>query len=158
MDRTPDRTPGTDAADWLAAAAAEPAACHREWAAGCLALLPAGRGWDVLLVPGRLAEPTLTTLTRFCARQGPVYAYDDRLGFLVPAGTAARWVGTGIGAAGPGSWIALPHPARTGGDLRWRVPPDGSGMLTDPVLLELALHDTAARTYERQPRRHPDDL
>jgi hypothetical protein len=32
----------------------------------------------------------------------------------------------------------------TGGGVRWLVPPDGSGALVDPVLLELAMHEAAA--------------
>jgi hypothetical protein len=70
---------------------------------------------------------------------------DDSIGFLVPVGTAARWVGTGVRGAGDGTWVVVPHPARGGGaGLRWLVPPDGSGRLNDPALLELALHEAAA--------------
>jgi len=29
--------------------------------------------------------------------------------------------------------------------LRWLVPPDGSGVLNDPALLELAMHEAAAQ-------------
>jgi hypothetical protein len=39
----------------------------------------------------------------------------------------------------------VPHPERTAaGGIRWLVPPDGSGTLTDPALLELAMHEAAA--------------
>ncbi|MGX1133499.1 hypothetical protein RKD49_005689 [Streptomyces glaucescens] len=62
----------------------------------------------------------------------------------MPPGTAARWVGTGIRTAGAGTWIVVPYPGRTTGGVRWLVPPDGSGTLTDPVLLELAMHEAAA--------------
>ena len=69
---------------------------------------------------------------------------DARMGFFVPPGTAARWLGTGVRAAGPGTWIVVPYPGRPTGGVRWLVPPDGTGHLTDPVHLELALHEAAA--------------
>ncbi len=28
--------------------------------------------------------------------------------------------------------------------MRWVVPPDGTGLLTDPVLLEIAMHEAVA--------------
>lgn len=142
--------PGADAgADWLASAAPEPDACRREWERHPrgVALLPAGRLWDVLILPGELGRAALEVLTRFATGPGPVLDDHDgaRLGFLVPPGTAARWVGTGVRCAGPGSWIVVPHPARTGGGARWLLSPDGSGRLTDPRTLELAMHEAAAR-------------
>lgn len=69
---------------------------------------------------------------------------DARMGFFVPAGTVARWIGTGIRGAGRGTWIVVPYPGRASGAARWLIPPDGSGTLTDPALLELAMHEAAA--------------
>lgn len=69
---------------------------------------------------------------------------DERTGFFVPPGTAARRLGTGIRAAGLGTWIVVPYPGRSTGRVRWLVTPDGSGTLTDPALLELAMHAAAA--------------
>ncbi|MFC8454175.1 hypothetical protein [Kitasatospora sp. NPDC057223] len=136
------------ALDWLAEASPDPQACRREWqrtGAG-LQLLPAGRRWDVLMVPGPLGRPALAVLARTLRGPGPVLADfgDENLGFLVPAGTAARWLGTGVRVAGEGTWVVVPHPARRSSGVRWLVPPDGSGLLNDPVLLELALHEAAA--------------
>ncbi|TDC75628.1 hypothetical protein [Streptomyces hainanensis] len=134
--------------EWLASAAPEPAACRWEWERHPLgvALLPAGRLWDVLVVPGELGRPTLTVLSRVLDRPGPVLADqgDFRVGFFVPPGTAGRWVGTGVRGAGRGSWIVVPHPTRTANGVRWLIPPDGSGVLTDPAVLELAMHEAAA--------------
>ncbi|MDH6578861.1 hypothetical protein [Kitasatospora sp. MAP5-34] len=147
------------AVDWLAEAATDPANCRLEWERTGLGitLLPAGRLWDVLLVPGGLGQPTLAALLRLPKGAGPVFADfgDENLGFLVPVGTAGRWIGTGVRGAGYGTWVVIPHPAaeRSHG-VRWLVPPDGSGALTDPVLLELALHDAAARLHLGV----PDDL
>ncbi|GAB2740395.1 hypothetical protein [Kitasatospora kifunensis] len=132
---------------WLAAAAPDPEACRREWEQSALglALLPAGRRWDLLSVPGTLGRPALRLLERL-GRGGPVLfdPGDDSVAFLVPVGTAARWVGTGLRGAGEGSWVVLPHPVRRGPGLRWLVAPDGSGRLTDLMALELALHEAAA--------------
>ncbi|MFB7599404.1 hypothetical protein [Streptomyces sp. NPDC056160] len=144
------------AVEWLASVAPDPRACRREWERDPrgVALLPAGKAWDVLILPGDLGYPTLDVLSRVLDRLGPVLADfgDGRLGFLVPPGTAARWLGTGIRSAGPGTWIVVPDPGRTAGSLRWLVPPDGSGTLTDPALLELAMHEAAASLATEPPR------
>ncbi|MGW1277297.1 hypothetical protein ACWD4V_10155 [Streptomyces tsukubensis] len=155
------------AVEWLVSAAPDPDACRWEWERNPLgvALLPAGRRWDVLIVPGELGHPALDVLIRLTDRPGPVLADfgDVRMGFFVPAGTSARWVGTGIRGAGRGTWIVVPHPGRgTGGGMRWLVRPDGSGALNDPVLLELAVHEAASAlardgrdAAERKPGRVP---
>ncbi|MFJ8824403.1 hypothetical protein ACIREE_21770 [Streptomyces sp. NPDC102467] len=141
---------GAEAAvEWLVAVAPDPEACRWEWERNPLgvALLPAGKQWDVLILPGELGYPTLDVLTRVVDRTGPVLADfgDARMGFFVPAGTAARWLGTGVRSAGRGTWIVVPYPGRSNGGVRWLVPPDGSGTLTDPGLLELAMHEAAAQ-------------
>lgn len=136
------------AVEWLASVAPDPEACRWEWERNPLgvALLPAGKVWDVLILPGDLGYPTLDVLTRVLDQPGPVLADfgDNRVGFFVPPGTAARWLGTGIRTAGPGTWIVVPHPGRSARGVRWLVAPDGSGTLTDPALLELAMHEAAA--------------
>lgn len=38
----------------------------------------------------------------------------------------------------------MPYPDRQSGGVRWLIPPDGVGTLTDPALLELAIHEAAA--------------
>ena len=110
-------------------------------------LLPAGRMWDVLILGSDLGHPTLDVLTRLVDRPGPVLADfgDARIGFFVPPGTAARWLGTGVRGVGRGTWIVVPYPGRPTGGVRWLVPPDGTGHLTDPVVLELAMHEAAAQ-------------
>ena len=137
------------AIEWLVAVAPDPEACRWAWERNPLGvtLLPAGRAWDVLILPGELGYPTLDVLTRVLDRPGPVLVDfgDSRVGFFVPPGTAARWLGTGIRTAGAGTWIVVPYPGRVaGGGVRWLVPPDGSGVLVDPALLELAMHEAAA--------------
>ncbi|MGW4033586.1 hypothetical protein ACWEFL_30535 [Streptomyces sp. NPDC004838] len=137
------------AVEWLVSVAPDPDTCRREWERNPLgvALLPAGRRWDVLILTGELGYPTLDVLGRLVDRPGPVLADfgDSRMGFFVPPGTAARWVGTGVRSAGNGTWIVVPYPGRTGrGGVRWLIAPDGSGTLSDPSLLELAMHEAAA--------------
>jgi len=39
----------------------------------------------------------------------------------------------------------VPYPGRATGGVRWLIPPDGSGTLTDPTVLELAMHEAAAQ-------------
>ena len=78
------------AMEWLVAVAPDPDACRREWERNQhgIALLPAGRRWDVLILPGELAYPTLDVLTRLVDRPGPVLAGfgESRMGFFVPPG------------------------------------------------------------------------
>ncbi|AZM55855.1 hypothetical protein DMA15_27390 [Streptomyces sp. WAC 01529] len=136
------------AVEWLVSVAPDPDACRWEWERNPhgVALLPAGRRWDVLILPGELGHPTLDVLTCCVDHPGPVLADfgDSRLGFFVPPGTVAHWLGTGVRGAGCGTWIVVPYPGRATGGVHWLVPPDGSGTLTDPALLELAMHEAAA--------------
>ncbi|MFD3935088.1 hypothetical protein ACFWSF_10645 [Streptomyces sp. NPDC058611] len=144
------------AVEWLVSAAPDPGACRREWERSPLgaALLPAGRRWDVLIVPAELGQSTLDVLGFLVDRPGPVLADFGaarpsgtpmpRLGFFVPPGTASRWIGTGVRGAGRGTWIVVPYPGRAAGGVRWLVLPDGRGTLTDPAVLELAMHEAAA--------------
>ncbi|AYG80097.1 hypothetical protein DWB77_02223 [Streptomyces hundungensis] len=148
------------AVEWLASVAPDPDACRWEWERNPhgVALLPAGRRWDVLILPGELGHPTLDVLARLVDRPGPVLADfgDARLGFFVPPGTAARWLGTGVRGAGRGTWIVVPHPGRASAGTRWLVPPDGSGTLIDPGVLELAMHEAAAAIAREGNRRERD--
>ncbi|GAA0428524.1 bifunctional DNA primase/polymerase [Streptomyces luteireticuli] len=135
---------GRSAVEWLASAAPDPRACRRQWQRDPfgVVLLPAGRLWDVLVVPAALGRPAAELLSRRTRRPGPVLCDEraGRVGFLVPPGTAGRWVGTGVRGVGAGGWVVVPHPLRGRSPVRWLVPPDGSGVLTDPVGLEGALH------------------
>ncbi|MEU2242014.1 hypothetical protein ABZ572_21695 [Streptomyces sp. NPDC018338] len=137
------------AVEWLASVAPDPDACRWEWERNPhgVALLPAGRRWDVLILPGELGYPTLDVLSRLVDRPGPVLADfgDARIGFFVPPGTAARWLGTGVRSAGSGTWIVVPYPGRSTGGVRWLVAPDGVGTLNDTSLLELAMHEAAGQ-------------
>ncbi|CAM5274533.1 hypothetical protein STENM36S_00683 [Streptomyces tendae] len=133
---------------WLASVAPDPESCRRDGSATLRRRAAArGQGLGRAHPPSRLGYPTLDVLSRVLDQPGPVLADfgDVRTGgSSVPAGTAARWVGTGIRTAGLGTWIVVPYPGGlSSGDLRL-IPPDGTGTLTDPSLLELAMHEAAA--------------
>ncbi|MFJ5805372.1 hypothetical protein OG906_10620 [Streptomyces sp. NBC_01426] len=144
------------AVEWLVSVAPDPDACRWEWERNPfgVALLPAGRRWDVLILPAALGQATLDVLTLLIDRPGPVLADlgESRLGFFVPAGTASRWLGTGVRGAGHGTWIVVPYPGRATAGVRWVVLPDGRGTLTDPAVLELAMHEAAARVAAEEGR------
>ncbi|MGW1723596.1 hypothetical protein ACWCQK_11785 [Streptomyces sp. NPDC002306] len=129
--------------EWLAAAALDPRACKRAWDQGeGIALLAAGRFWDVLSVPDRLGLLTLDLLWQpGLPVPGPtlVDTVAHRVGFFLPPEPDSRWVGAGLRHAGRGSWVAVPPPYRPARYLEWLVPPDGSGALHRPTTLELAL-------------------
>lgn len=94
------------AVEWLVSVAPDPDACRWAWERNPrgVVLLPAGRRWDVLILPGKLGRPTLDVLTRLIDRPGPVLSDfgDTRTGFFVPPGTVDHWVGTGVRGRGRG--------------------------------------------------------
>nr|WP_138968845.1 hypothetical protein [Streptomyces sp. YIM 121038] len=139
------------ASEWLAAASEDPRACKREWRLSIcgIALLPAGRLWDVLIVPEELGLRVADILNDLpLLRPGPILwdARHCQVGFFVPLGTAShaktgKWC-PGLRCASSGVWITAPAPYRRWGSLRWLVPPDGVGTLNRPEVLELTLRRT----------------
>jgi hypothetical protein len=140
------KTASEEAVEWLAAAAVDPRTCVWEWerSESGTALLPAGRLWDVLIVPRELGCDALDVMQRMSYhRPGPTLAdfHAQRVGFFIPPAAGRHWVGTRMRCAGTGSWIAVPKPLWCSGSIRWLVPPDGSGTLHSLEVLELALHE-----------------
>ncbi|MET9384754.1 hypothetical protein ABZY09_27725 [Streptomyces sp. NPDC002928] len=135
--------------EWLAAAASDPRACKRAWDQGeGIALLEAGRFWDVLSVPDRLGLLALDLLWQpDLPVPGPtlVDTAAHRVGFFLPPEPDSRWIGAGLRHAGKGSWIAVPPPYRPGRFLEWLIPPDGTGSLHKPAALETALRQAHGR-------------
>ncbi|MFJ9352110.1 hypothetical protein [Streptomyces sp. NPDC101237] len=131
--------------EWLAAAAPDPRTCKWEWDHGeGVALLEAGRYWDVLSVPDRLGLLTLDLLWRpSLPVPGPTLADSSagRVGFFLPPDPSGGWIGSGLRYATRGSWVAVPPPYRPARYLEWLVPPDGAGALHVPATLELALRE-----------------
>ncbi|WUI39146.1 hypothetical protein OG567_19450 [Streptomyces zaomyceticus] len=164
-------TQWSKAMEWLAVAADDPQAYERDCRRGGpgIHLLAAGRLWDVLIVPaclGLRAADILDGLPRVSS--GPVLLDGRRreVGFFLPSDPGATWVGDGTRYLTQGGWIAAPAPHCRWGDLRWLVPPDGSGALTTPHTMELALHRATqelARCHgipthtSLSPHRRPDD-
>lgn len=154
------------AADWLTATHPNPGEAIADWRRCGLALFPVGTAWDIIKLgptnPAEEAEqrPMLTAL----GITGPV-AHDPYLGVyfvLVPVGTAATWKLAGTEARGDSasaaSFIGLPSLGRFDPTpphrLRWVIPPDGTGHLTDPEQLHAALvarANTTAATAEETP-------
>ncbi|WP_189312808.1 hypothetical protein [Streptomyces brasiliensis] len=129
--------------EWLAAAASDPRTCKRQWDQGDgIALLAAGRYWDVLSVPDELGLLTLDLLWRpTLPVPGPtlVDTSSHRVGFFLPPDPTSHWIGAGLRHATKGSWVAVPPPYRPAGLLEWLIPPDGTGKLHAPHTLEVAL-------------------
>lgn len=140
------RTMGKQAVEWLAAAAADPRSCQQQWDQGADAvLLEAGRIWDVLSVPEHLGLTALNLLRRAHPRaSGPVLVNSGarRVGFFLPPGPVIEWTGPGVRHVGRGSWVAVPPPYQSAGwRLEWLLPPDGTGVLYDPAVVERALRE-----------------
>lgn len=136
------RTLTQQATEWLAAAATDPPACKRQWheEAG-VAVLACGRFWDVLSVPEDLGVLALDALLGTGQVPGPVLADTAarRVGFFLPPDPEGHWTGVDIRYAGTGAWVSVPAPHQATGRLRWLVPPDGTGVLSEPAAVEIAL-------------------
>lgn len=136
------RTIRRQATEWLAAAAADPRDCKRQWhGESGVAVLACGRFWDVLSVPEELGALALDALLRIPQAPGPVLAdaVARRVGFFLPPDPAGRWVGTDVRYLGKGAWVTVPAPHRALGRLRWLVPPDDTGTLFRSAAVERAL-------------------
>lgn len=112
------------AVDWLAAVAPDLEACRWEWERNPWAWRCCPRAGPGTCSSCRVSSaiPPSTYSPGSSAWPGPVLVDfgDDRMGFFVPPGTAARWLGTGIRTAGTGTWIVVPYPGRsTRGSAGW---------------------------------------
>ncbi|MFD9204288.1 hypothetical protein ACFWDP_39255, partial [Streptomyces anthocyanicus] len=113
-----------------------------------ITMLPAGRLWDVVIIPEVLGLPVAGVLEDLpLLRPGPVLwdAQRHQVGFFVPPGTTAHCLCTGGRCAGEGAWVTAPAPHHRWGPLRWLVAPDGAGTLNRPEVLADTLHRVAGR-------------
>lgn len=152
--RDMQRTMGKQAVEWLAAAAADPRTCKEQWDLGADAvLLEGGRLWDVVSVPEHLGLRALDLLRHARSRTtGPVLMNCGarRVGFFLPPDPAAEWAGPGVRHVGRGAWVAVPPPHRSvGRRLEWLLPPDGTGALYSPRVVELALREAGGAVGAR---------
>ncbi|TXS46894.1 hypothetical protein EAO75_26645 [Streptomyces sp. uw30] len=141
--------------EWLAAASEDPGACKEEWQNGStgVALLEAGRFWDVLIVPEQLGLRVADLLDELPLLDPGPCLLDARrrhVGFLLPPEPQTVWIGTGVRLLGARTWIAAPAPHCRWGALRWLVPPDGTGTLNMPEVLEVALQRCASELSRLQ--------
>jgi hypothetical protein len=105
-----------------------------------------GEPCDLVTVPARQGLEAVDILRRGASPAvGPVL-HDgpcDTLGFLVPAGTAARWDMPGSACTqtnGRGLRIPAEPPVVGTG---WLLPPEAGGPVTDPDVLREALREAA---------------
>src|SRR6478609_3295656 len=151
--------PGAKAAlEWLAAVAPDPDACRWEWERNPdgVALLPAGRRWDVPILPRELGHPTLDVLTRLIDRPGPVLSDfgDARMGcFVPPPGGAAR-SGTSC-RAHPVASDSRAAPDRCPSPRSAGQPRRASSMTTSTALPDLCAVRAAAPRPRTPPRPSP---
>nr|WP_134011289.1 hypothetical protein [Streptomyces sp. 846.5] len=111
-------------------------------------LLPAGRQWDVLILPLQQGLLVFGALLRNPGIPGPVLADFDRgqVGFFVPPDAVEACVSTDSRLAGRDTWIVVPRPGHACSRVQWLFPPDGEGTLNEPGALEAALQITAGLT------------
>ncbi|ARP70376.1 hypothetical protein LK07_11950 [Streptomyces pluripotens] len=109
-----------------------------------------GPGCDLVTVPARQGLEAVDILRRGAVDAvGPVL-HDDgcgTLGFLVPAGTAARWDVPGSTCTGTDGRGLRPDPEPLVEGSGWLLPPGDADLATDPVVLRRALGE-AARLIE----------
>lgn len=127
------RNPGTE---WLASCAPDPHSAHRCWASEKLAVIPVGQDW--LVVEADLMR-SLDAMQRVGSDQlGPVLVYPEaeRAWWLVPLGSDQELADIPALTIHTRPWELHCPPAHAYIDGRgWLEKPDGSGALTDPVVL-----------------------
>lgn len=126
--------------DWLLSCTASPAAVQRTWASEELAAFTTGEHWRVAEAP---LLPTVDALKRIGSdRLGPVLAdvAVQLAWWLLPTSLDDELDDVRQLTVRPAGWILKCPPVLYSLDGRlWLERPDGSGRLTDPVLLGAAL-------------------
>lgn len=125
--------------EWLLSCALHPADAQHAWDTETFAEIPAGPYW-------RVAEAPLTRSVEAIHRIGP-----DRLGpvlgdvyrevawWLLPPGVADELDDVRGVTVHPAGWVLRCPPVQRSMEGRWWIEgPDGSGRLTDPLLLGAA--------------------
>jgi hypothetical protein len=125
--------------DWLLSCTASPATVQRAWAAEELAALTTGEHWRVAEAP---LLPTVDALKRIGSnRLGPVLAdvTVQLAWWLLPTSLGDELDDVRQLTVRPRGWVLKCPPVLYSLDGRlWLERPDGSGRLTDPILLGAA--------------------
>ncbi|MGW7260800.1 hypothetical protein [Streptomyces sp. NPDC054834] len=133
--------------DWLLSCAPDPGAIQRAWDAEEFAEFPTGDRWRVAEAP---LTQSLTAMHRIGGdRLGPVLAdvHRDIAWWLLPASVGDELDDIRRIHVHPAGWVLRCPPVLYSLEGRWWVErPDGSGRLTDPVLLGAAFGPGGYRT------------
>ncbi|MFI5806516.1 hypothetical protein [Streptomyces sp. NPDC051561] len=113
QDTECDRRGAHPTARWLAEASDTPDHTHAEWADRGVALLPLGRRFDAVRVPGELVRAALAANG---SPAGPLILDPHSAMYyaLVPPRTTETWVCAFGTCLGQGAWLGVPHPERVG--------------------------------------------
>ncbi|MER5768978.1 hypothetical protein [Streptomyces sp. NPDC001985] len=140
---TPHGENDTAIAQWLAESLDTPQAVWGHWRVGPVAMLPAGRRFDAVRMPGDLVHASLgatdhATLSAGLdlALAGPVICDTRWYYALVPPRTSERWTSGLATCLGTGTWLTVPRPDRTddtGTGIHWCVSMAYPGRLCDPA-------------------------
>lgn len=132
-------TPRHAGREWLADAHPTPDDALRSWSAGGLASIPTGRLWLAAEAP---LLRTVVAMQRVPPKRlGPVLAYPEAecAWWLIPPDDAHQLDDVARFTVHPPGWpLYCPPLNRPAGGRVWLERPDGSGRLTDPIVLGAA--------------------
>ncbi|MFI2209610.1 hypothetical protein [Streptomyces sp. NPDC020141] len=157
--------PSTDTAigHWLAASLREPQTALHGWRADPITMLPTGRLFDAVRIPGKLVHaaigatdhaPVSAGLEKTLA--GPVISDSRWYYALVPPHTSETWTSGLAQCLGQGAWLTVPRPDHTqdtGTRVHWCTPMTNPGRLCDPPAVA-ALIDHGHKALTTPTRRH----
>ena len=133
------RTMWAQGQGWLLSCTAEPTATRRRWDREELAPFPSGIHWRAAEAP---LLPSVHAMRRIGSpRLGPVLAdvEADKAWWLIPADVGDQLDDVRQLTVRPAGWVLKCPPVLYAVDGRmWLEQPDGTGRLTDPVLLGAA--------------------
>lgn len=126
--------------EWLLSSTPDRARVERQWELDQLGEIPSGTHWLVVEAP---LAPSMAALRRMgSGRVGPVLGdvHRDRAWWLLPPDLADDLDDVRILTVRPPGWLLSCPPVLHSVHGRWWIErPDGSGRLTDPVLLAAAV-------------------